>query len=304
MIKKYTHNDITWVDVSAPNENEVREVMDTYDIYPLIAEELISPSMKPKIELFDDSIYLILHFPVSQHTHADRSYQEIDFILTDKTLVTVRYDTIDAVHKFSKEFEMSTTLDDDKLGDDAGIVFLFLLSKLYKSIEHELEFITSRLEEIEVKVFAGHEKAMVREISNVSRTVLDFKGSLRRHEALLAELKIALENNLGKQHGRMLTPIMHKFHNINSLLEQFNEQIFELRETNNSLLSTKQNEVMKTLTIMAFVTFPLSLLASIFGMNTATLPVVGHPLDFWIITGLMAILMIIFFSFFKYKRWL
>ena len=88
------------------------------------------------------------------------------------------------------------------------------------------------------------------------------------------------------------------------MIENNINSVAELREINNSLVSTKQNEVMKILTIMAFVTFPLSLLASIFGMNTVYLPIVGHSLDFWIIIGIMAGATICFFAFFKHNRWL
>jgi magnesium transporter len=61
---------------------------------------------------------------------------------------------------------------------------------------------------------------------------------------------------------------------------------------------------MKTLTIMAFVTFPLTLVSSIFGMNTHYLPIVGLPGDFWIVTGTMLALAICFFLYFKRKGWL
>jgi len=61
---------------------------------------------------------------------------------------------------------------------------------------------------------------------------------------------------------------------------------------------------MKTLTIMAFVTFPLTLISSVFGMNTTYLPIVGVHGDFWIILGFMCTLAIVFFSYFKYKKWL
>ena len=77
-----------------------------------------------------------------------------------------------------------------------------------------------------------------------------------------------------------------------------------LRETNNSLLTTKQNEVMKVFTIMAFVIFPLSLVAGIFGMNTAYIPIVGLPGDFWMVMGIMVVLGVLFLSFFMYKKWL
>ena len=78
----------------------------------------------------------------------------------------------------------------------------------------------------------------------------------------------------------------------------------ELRETNNSLLSTKQNEIMKVLTIVSFIAYPLTILAALFQMNTKYTPIVGMPNDFWIVTGTMFIVAIIFYLYFKSKKWL
>jgi magnesium transporter len=97
---------------------------------------------------------------------------------------------------------------------------------------------------------------------------------------------------------------MGEYYRIKNSVVTHYDSLHELRETNNSLLSTKQNEVMKILTIMAFITFPLSLFASIFGMNTVYLPIVGNQYDFWIITGGMVIATVAFFTFFKKKKWL
>ena len=65
-----------------------------------------------------------------------------------------------------------------------------------------------------------------------------------------------------------------------------------------------RNEIMKILTIMAFITFPLTLFTSMFGMNTIATPIVGRTGDFWIILGIMVIVSAGLFSFFKYKRWM
>jgi Mg2+ and Co2+ transporter CorA len=80
--------------------------------------------------------------------------------------------------------------------------------------------------------------------------------------------------------------------------------LHELRETNNSLVSTKQNEVMLVLTLTAFVTFPLSLMASLFGMGALHTPIIGQPFDFWIILTIMGIASLAMFGYFHYKKWL
>ena len=61
---------------------------------------------------------------------------------------------------------------------------------------------------------------------------------------------------------------------------------------------------MKILTIMAFVTFPLSLIAAIFGMNTVYIPIIGTPGDFWIVMGIMGFATFLMFLYFKRKKWI
>ena len=86
--------------------------------------------------------------------------------------------------------------------------------------------------------------------------------------------------------------------------KQAKEYLKELRETNNSLLTTKQNEIMKILTVTNFIFLPLALIAGIFGMNSKSTPIINMPHDFYIILGIMGGLMVTMFSYFKWKKWL
>lgn len=303
MKKVYKNKGLVWVNLESPTKDEVRDVMEEYNIHPTVAEELLTQTLRPKVDLYDNLIYLILHFPAKKHTNIDHN-QEVDFVIGKNFLITAHYDTIDAIHKFAKIFESNTITNRVDLGDHAGYIFYYLIKKMYASVEHELEFVESRLHDIENKVFEGKEKDMVEELSEVSRILLDFKQTTRAHDSVLSSLEIAGDKFFNNMFSHNLKRISGEQYRINFLIEALQETMRDLRETNNSLLSTKQNEVMKTLTIMAFVTFPLSLLAAIFGMNTVYLPFVGQKNDFWIVIGIMGILTIIFFIYFKKNKWL
>ena len=77
----------------------------------------------------------------------------------------------------------------------------------------------------------------------------------------------------------------------------------ELRDTNTALLGTRQNEIMKNLTIITATMLPLSLLANIFSMNTRVLPIAGAQQDFWIIILIMVAVTVAFALYFKLKKW-
>ncbi len=305
MITRYKHNKVTWIDLESPTNEEVRKVMDEYGIDPRVAEELLLPSIKPKVELYGNKmIYLILHFPAFKHTHASQQNQEVDFVIGKNFLITARYDTIDPIHKFSKNFEVNSILDKGDIGEHAGYVFFHMIKKLYRAIEHELEYVNDSLEVIEAGIFEGKEKEMVSELSKVSRELLNFKQALTPHKSVLNSLETVTKNFFEGDFSQHIRSIVGEYNRMQNNIIANLDFLVELRATNNSLITTKQNEIMKVLTILAFVTFPLSLFASIFGMNTMTLPLTGFRGDFWVIIGIMAVAAIFFFSFFKYKKWL
>ena len=304
MLTKYTHNNITWIDLESPTKDEVHKIMGEYSIYPVVAEELLMPTMKPRVDIYDNYIYIILHFPAFRHTHGSQQNQEVDFIVGKDFIITTRYDTIDPLHKFSKVFEVNSILDKSGIDKHAGYIFFFMIKKLYKALEHELEYIDDALKTIEFDIFNGHEKEMVISLSIVSKDLLNFKQALRLHKDVLESFEIAGLKFFGNLFLHEIKSIIGEYYRVNGTISAHIDSMRELRETNNSIVSTKQNEVMKVLTIMAFVTFPLALIASIFGMNTDYLPIVGHTNDFWIVISVMFIFTISIFILFKYKKWL
>lgn len=304
MKKIQTYNNLVWIDFDSPTKDEVRDIMENFSLHPTVAEELLLPSVRAKADLYSNCIYMILHFPAFGHTNSLDTNQEIDFIIGKDFLITAHYDTVDAIHKFSKLFETNSITHSNDMGDHAGYIFYLLIKKLYRSVEHEIEQFESRLNEIEENIFRGKEKEMVEEISVLSRAILDFKRSLRVHESVLFSLESVGVKFFGSAFIHQIKKIQSEHFRMYSLVESFLESLKEIRETNNSMLYTKQNEVMKILTIMAFVTFPLSLIASIFGMNTNFIPFVGREYDFWIVIGIMVFLTAVFFIYFKKNKWL
>lgn len=304
MLTRYVHGDITWIDAETPTHEEVRTVMEEFALDPLVAEELLSPSMRDKVEVTEHSLYLVLHFPAAKHSHTISHAQEIDFVAGDHFIITTRYDSIDPLHKFSKVFEVNSILDRSDFGQSGHAMLLFMLSKLYRFVGNELEYLGDRLEETESNVFEGREKEMVVELSMIARDLLNFKQAMVAHRDVLVSLEDCIRSLFGDTAARNVRAVLGDYYRINASIVAHTDSLKELRDTNTGLLYTKQNEIMKTLTIMAFVTFPLTLLAAIFGMNTQNTPLVGNEYDFWILVGIMALGTVVFFTYFKYKNWL
>lgn len=305
MLHRQTHDELTWIDVVSPTHEEIRSLMEEFSIDPLIADELMVPSLRNRVDARDEYFYVVLHFPAFKHLHDVASVPlELDFIVGKKWIITTRYVEIDPLHQFSRLFEMETMLNRKNLLEHAGFVFFYMLSELYKTLNDELIHIGVKLDAVEERIFEGYEKEMVREISKISRDLLNYTQALDSHDTMLQSLETPGVALFGYEYARNMRSVNGEYARLASAIKSNRESLTELRETNNSLVNTKQNETMQVFTIMAFITFPLTLIAGIFGMNTQMTPIVGNKWDFWIIVGIMAAAALSFFAFFKYKRWL
>lgn len=303
MISKQKYKKLTWIDIESPTQKEVNQLMKDYDVPPLVTKELLSKTLRSKVDLYDNLIYLILHFPTVDHKHDKVVEKEIDFILGKNFLITVHYEFINSLHEFSKVFEVSSILDKGNIGNHAGFLFFHIVTNLYNNSANELETVDLVLKKIEEDIFKGKEGKMVKAISDVNHKLLDFKQALRFHNDVLRSFEIAGEFFFGKKFSYHLRAITGEYNKVSNILESHKELLDDLQETNDSLLSSKTNETIKILTIMTFIILPLSLIAGIFGMN-ANFNFIKGPSDFYIIIGIMAFMALIMFVYFKLKKWL
>lgn len=304
MIHRYSHKDVTWIDLDHPTEADIDAVIQEFHIDPVVGNELSLPTSRPRVELHQSFIYVVLHFPAFKHSHSNKTDQEIDFIIGSNFLITAHYDSIDALHKFSKKVEVSSLLDKKNIEYPAGYLFYLLLKEIYHTIFDELSYVEDWVKDIEAKVFKGSEREMVFALSNVSRVLLDFKKTTNMHKEVLTSLEIAGKKLFGDHFSYYTHAALDEYHRIQNNLDSNMDVTRELRETNNSLLNTKQNEVTKILTILAFIAVPLSLITSIFQIDTVARPIVGTQYDFWILIGFILVAGAAMFSFFKFKGWL
>lgn len=302
MTHRHSHNNLTWIDLESPTDSELAQVVGEYDIHPAVAVELATPSLKPKVDLYHNFIYLILHFPSPKP--AAGGVQEIDFIVGKNFLITTRYESIEPIYKFAKVFEVSSVLAKKNIGDHAGYLFYFLVRELYSTLEDRLEFLQNQLGDIETKVFEGQEREMVFAISELSRELLDFKHAMTHHREVLESFEIAGKSFFGENFSYYLRSIVGEYYKVNHTIRSSLESLTELRETNNSLLTTKQNTVIQILTVIAIIALPLTIITSLFQIETVARPIVGHPNDFWILVGLLFTISGLLFLLFKRKSWL
>jgi magnesium transporter len=178
------------------------------------------------------------------------------------------------------------------------------MKDIYKFLFDQIDYIGDTIKNVEQNIFKGKEKEMVISISIIARNMLNFKRVIYPHKILWLNLIENGKEMFGKNFEKDAKNIFDELERLILEIEHISKMVDELRDTNNSILSTRQNETMKTFTILAFLTLPLSLVASLFGMNSENMPIMGMKYDFWIILGMMFCIGIALFMYFKYKKWI
>lgn len=296
---------MTWVDVQNPSKEEITLIKEEFNIPELVAKETAAHTLHAKVELYDNLIYMILHFPPSHSEGHKENEQEIDFIIGKNFLITAHYEPIYPINKFAEMFEKQDGFSENKDMNHGGYLFIEMMKQFYEHSLHKLDKITKVIKEVEYGIFNGKEDVMVRKISDTGKKLLDFKQALRFHSDILRSYENASVKLFGEEYRYYAEIINSEFNKTNSLLESNRDALLELQRTNDSLLSTKTNDIMRTLTIMTFVMIPLTLITGVFGMNTSdNLIFIQNKADFFFVVGAMTITGLTMFLFFKLRRWL
>lgn len=303
MISRYSHQGIAWVDLESPTRDEVEKLADEYGLHPVVQAELLSDSERAKVDLYDGAIYLILHFPVRNKKTGHVSEAEIDFILKKEALITTHYELIDPLHDFSRLFDTGSYLTSTKIGEHAGFLFFAQIRELYKHTLFLIESVGHEIKDIEKHIFAGEEAEMVGRISKTNRALIDIKQSLRYHKEILKSFTTACKRLYGDDFIYYVGLVEGEYEHIEKAIDEERQTLRDLRETNDSLLSTKTNDTIKRLTVVNVILLPLGLISWIFAMNSKYLSL-DDPTSLLVVFGGMFVIGLSNIIYFKMKKWL
>jgi magnesium transporter len=306
MTKTHTYRGIVWLDMQSPTDDEVSGIVKRYGLHPLVGEELKQSSSLAKIDFYPDYILIVLTLPV--RVRVGNTYEitdrEIDFVIGKNFLITSRTDTIEQLEYFGKVFEANAILNKEEKMEHAGFLFYYMVKRIYAGMVEDLENIKDSLTTAEASIFAGDERKMVEVLSGLSRELIDIKQTARMHHDIWEEMvAFADKDFFGSDFSSYIRDIRDEFNVIHELISNARELLTDLRETNDSLLNTKQNEIIKVLTLVSFIFYPLTFITAVFTIPAAWVPLVTEPYGWTaIMIGMLAIAALMWW-YFKKKRW-
>lgn len=294
---------VTWIDVQDPTLDDVKYLREKFNFHPVVLDEIIPPGHRPKVERYENYLFMMFYYPVYSKEKRETRSRELDMIVTKDTVVTSHYRSILPLRTLFDRCNFYEEAKREYMSGDTGFLLYHILNGFWKTCLIKLVQVDKRIDRIEREIFRGKEKEMVKEISYVKTDVINFWRILEPQGTILNSLAAEGASFFGKYMEPYFADILGTYGQAWNGLKTYKETILALEDTNQSLLSTKTNETIRILTVFSVIIMPLTLVASLWGMNVP-IPLAEKEAGFWIITGLMVFLMIFMSAYFRKKRWL
>jgi magnesium transporter len=294
---------LKWINIERPRPVDRAWLEEHFDFHALDYEDVFSRNQRPKIDEYEGYLFIVLHFPRFDKQVGRLNAAEVDLFVGPDFLITLPNEPIDPVEYL---FERARTREDVReqyFSKGPGYLLYKIVDEAVDASFPMLRKIGNKLERIEDEVFEGSSEDVVRDISNVKQEIINFRKIVRPQRAVFGDLERTKQRYIADDLDIYFDDIVDASERIWQMLEGYKETVEALEATNESVISHRVNGVLSVLTAFSVIMLPLTLIASIFGMNVHV-PGQGQVAPFWIILGSMVGILAGMLAYFRRRGWL
>jgi len=293
---------VSWININGIYDLEIiNKLKEKFCIHPLVMEDILNVSQRPKYEDFEDYIFVVLKMFQYEETTDDVQSEQMSILLYKGTVLTFQEHEGDVFNQIRDRIRNKKGRICNKKGDYLVYSLLDAIVNYYFVI---LEKLGERLERIEEEVFSNPKKETVAKIHYLKQEIILLRKSIWPIRDVVNSL-IKGESSLIEKESR---PFLHDLYDhtieIMDIIESYRDTNTSLMDMYLSSISNRMNEIMKVLTMMSTIFIPLSFLAGLYGMNFKNMPELEMPFAYPVVLSLMIAIVIGMLLFFRRKKWL
>ncbi|PIU46513.1 MAG: magnesium and cobalt transport protein CorA [Candidatus Hydrogenedentes bacterium CG07_land_8_20_14_0_80_42_17] len=294
---------LLWVDIENPTEDELDLLSDVYEFHPLSIEDCIFPNHRPKIDDYEEYLFVIFHSMAIKgdvYSQENLDILELNIYLGPNYIVTVHEDPIPVIRQVKTKCSMNNSL----LCKGTDFLLHLIIDTVVDDETRIFDRIEDKLDEIEDEIIADKGGALEK--------INEFKGLLSKFRKVSGPQRDVIRMMMSHSFSFISTHQVIYFKDIHDHLISINENttlmkemIASMMESYYSMISKKLNDVMKILTVVTIIFLPLNLITGFYGMNLQYLP----PESQWEYSNVFIILFMLLIAvtlvlFFRKKKWI
>jgi magnesium transporter len=302
-LSEQSANGLTWLHLDRPTGEEAAILAERFGFHELDIEDVLSKRQRPKIDEYPEYLFVVLHFPFYDKAVQRLNAAELDIFLGTDFLITLPNVELHPVTYLFARCKEDEELRADLFAKGSGYLLYHVLDDLFDYCFPILDKIAHKLDAIEDEMFEGRSDEVVRDISNAKQEIIAYRKIVKPERATLRVLERYTQRFLPEDLEVYLDDIVDAAERIDDLLDNYKEVVEGLESTNESVISHRQQYRLQILTAFTVLFLPLTLIASVFGMNVL-FPGEGTREAFWVILGVLLAVLAGMLGFFRLKRWL
>ena len=293
---------VTWLNVTGVHDEKIiRKIGECFNFHPLVLEDIVNTTQRPKIEEYDDYLFIVLKMINIESDTKEIVMEQISLIVGEDYVISLQEregDVLDALRqriRFGK----------GKIRKEGSDYLLYgIIDCVVDYYFTVLENVGESIEDLEDTLMQTSNQELLNRIYALKRELVFMRKSIWPMREVVSTIQHSDHPIFKKETSIYFRDIYDHTIQIVETVETFRDMMTGMLDLYLSTVSNKMNEVMKVLTIFAAIFIPLTFIAGVYGMNFEFMPELkwrfGYAL-WWIVAVILIVGMVIYF---KRKKWL
>jgi magnesium transporter len=293
---------LKWHHIVSPSEADLQYLKDNFHFHPLDIEDCRSTNQRPKIDIYDDYYFIILHFPSFDLQNRFLTIKEVKFFWGEDYVISIDQTRWVVSEMFDDARKRINNKEEIEIGTSDTMLYR-ILEKLMNSSLNLMRRLGLELDRINEDLFSKRAQKTIMHISITRKNIIlintIFKPQLPLFHKFESGLIAGYAENMEDYWGNILDYNQKMW----DMAEDYQELIEGLAKTFDSLQTNRINEIMKILTFFSAIMLPLTVITGFYGMNIG-LPLQNDPRSYMAIIGLMMLVAVMMLFYFRRRKWL
>lgn len=282
-----------WVDFEEPTEGETQLLSSFFHFHPLAIEDCLHFIQRPNMNHYDGVLFFILHSLSNQE-----GCEEIDVFVGENYVVSYHKENDPAIETVRRKLFENKEL--AKVGPLYTLHHIIdELVDCYFPILHQIE---DKLNEYEEK--EAHSNRVIQEVYEIRRDLIRLRKTILPMRDLLYRIINSKRIQDTGQFQHYFADIYDHLMKLTDMIASNHDVTSDMRENYMSIQSNRMNSIMMTLTVITTMFMPLTFIVGVYGMNFDNMPELHWKYGYFFVLGVMALIVIVMFFWFKKKGWL
>jgi len=292
---------LLWLDMQDLDDEDIDILTEIFNLHPLTIEDFIMANARPKIENFSSYFFLVMFSMESHDKIKGRiNTSELDCCLGKNFLITAHNDAIGPLNTIKERIKKQSPI--IRAGGD--LLLYSILDCLVDSYFPIINEFDTMVDEMSDELFREPSNATLKKIYNLKNEIMYLRRAIGPQADVINMINRSEFPFITTSNAVYFRNIYDNLVRLNDIVGTSRDVVTGAMEAYVSVVSNRLNEIMKTLTVIATITMPLTLIASIYGMNFRFMPALDHKHGYSMIIVLMAVIALFMIIYFKRRKWL